>query len=310
MATRRACLTALALAATGCATRAGLPTGVGLLPGARGDTGPANRGRTANLGWVVGRGGVLVVDSGVSARHGEALRTAIAAHTAQPLAAVLLTHTRQEFVFGTTSLGAPVWMHSLAARLMAARCDRCLSNLRTLLGEAEMQGSVVAKPVHTFDERAEVPAIDRPGLALLTFGHSASPGATVAWDAQTRTLFAGALLDHRVIPDVQDADLAGWRAAWRALADLAPKHIVPGHGPSVHGQVACQTLIATNARYLDQLNARTAALLQAGAPLSEVADRTALPEFAAWDQYDTTHRRNASIVFLKHERALLQGGSS
>lgn len=310
MATRRACLATLALAAAGCATGAGLPAGIGLLPGARGETSPGNRGRTANLGWVVGRQGVLVVDSGVSARHGAALRTAIAATTPQPLAAVLLTHARQEFVFGTSSLAAPIWMHAQAARLMAARCQRCLTNLRALLGEAEMQGSVLAQPTHTFAQPAEVPAIDRPGLRLLAFGHSASPGATAVWDTQTRTLWAGALLDNQVIPDVQDADLAGWHAAWRALAELAPLHIVPGHGPSVHGQAACQALIATHTRYLDQLTARTAALLAAGAPLSEVADRTALPEFTGWDQYDTIHRRNASIVFLKHERALLQGDAS
>ncbi|MCA0175144.1 MAG: MBL fold metallo-hydrolase [Proteobacteria bacterium] len=309
MATRRACLATLALTAAGCATGAGLPAGIGQLPGARGETGPANRGRTANLGWVTGRQGVLVVDSGVSARHGAALHGAITRTTPLPLAALVLTHTRQEFVFGTSSLGAPVWMHTHAARLMAARCDRCLTNLRTVLGEAEMQGSVLARPAHLFADPADVPAVDRPGLALLSFGHSASPGAAVVWDGQTRTLFAGALLDNQVIPDVQDADLAGWRTAWRAMAELAPQHIIPGHGPAVHGQAACQALIATNARYLAQLEARTAALLQAGAPLSEVADRTALPEFAGWDQYDTIHRRNASIVFLKHERALLQGGS-
>jgi len=45
--------------------------------------------------------------------------------------------------------------------------------------------------------------------------------------------------------------------------------------------------------------------LQAGTALSEVPDAAALPEYANWDQYDIIHRRNASILFLRLERALL-----
>ena len=42
-----------------------------------------------------------------------------------------------------------------------------------------------------------------------------------------------------------------------------------------------------------------------GASLIGVAEATELPEFARWDQYDTIHRRNASIAFLRFERELL-----
>jgi len=37
-----------------------------------------------------------------------------------------------------------------------------------------------------------------------------------------------------------------------------------------------------------------------------VPDACALPSVAAWDQYDTIHRRNAAILFLRHERQLLR----
>ena len=55
-------------------------------------------------------------------------------------------------------------------------------------------------------------------------------------------------------------------------------------------------------RYLAQLRARVLDLLQSGAALSEVADAAALPAFARWDQYETIHRRNASILFVRFER--------
>ena len=46
-------------------------------------------------------------------------------------------------------------------------------------------------------------------------------------------------------------------------------------------------------------------LLNAGAGLSEAPDAAGLPDFATWDQYDTIHRRNASIVYIRLERELL-----
>ena len=58
-------------------------------------------------------------------------------------------------------------------------------------------------------------------------------------------------------------------------------------------------------RYLLALEARLRSLLDAGVPLSEVPDRAALPEFQSWERYDTVHRRNASVVFLRLEREQL-----
>jgi hypothetical protein len=42
-------------------------------------------------------------------------------------------------------------------------------------------------------------------------------------------------------------------------------------------------------------------LLRSGAALSEVPNATKLPAFARWDQYETIHRRNASILFVRFE---------
>jgi glyoxylase-like metal-dependent hydrolase (beta-lactamase superfamily II) len=131
-------------------------------------------------------------------------------------------------------------------------------------------------------------------------GHSSGPGDLAVLDETTGTLFAGGLLDADTIPDVQDADFTGWRAGLAGLQRLAPQRIVPGHGPLVDTRQ-----VAHIARYLDQLEHRTAELLEAGAALSDVADATQLSEFAGWDQYDTIHRRNASVVFLRHERAMM-----
>ncbi|MBQ0960666.1 MBL fold metallo-hydrolase [Ideonella sp. 4Y11] len=284
--------------------------GVYMLPGTGGEVDPANLGRIGNAGFIVGPAGVLVIDSGVSARHGQALLAEIRRTTALPVRALLLTHVRQEFVFGASTFqaaGVPVWMHPAAARLMAARCDNCLKTLKRVLGDEAMAGSRVVRPDRLLSDLAaaesDLAALTGRRVRLLVHGedgHSSGPGDLAVLDEASGTLFAGGLMDARSIPDVQDARPEGWRAALDALQALPLARIVPGHGP-----LAAPALIAQTRRYLDQLDERIAALLARGTPLSDVAEAATLPEFADWDQADTIHRRNASIVFLRQERALL-----
>ena len=179
---------------------------------------------------------------------------------------------------------------------MRSRCERCLKTLKQLLGEDAMHGTAMFKPDLEFDQSQTIDVIGRR-LQVLYFGHSSGPGDVAVLDLQSGVLFAGGLLDELRIPDVQDADLDGWTQALQALRRLPVKAVVPGHGP-----VASVKVIDAVERYLAELRARVLALLQAGAALSEVPDAAALPDFAQWDQYETIHRRNASILFVRYER--------
>lgn len=280
--------------------------GVYLQHGLRGEIGPDTLGRSGNAGFIVGASGVLAINSGGSHRDGQALLAAITRSTALPLRGVLLTHAMQEFIFGASAFqaaGVPVLMHHDAARLMAVRCESCLKTLQRVLGADEMAGTRVPRADITFttaDATRALPDIGRPLRLLAPAAIAASPGDSAVFDDTSATLFAGALLDADTIPDVQDADLAGWHAALAALQGLPLRRIVPGHGPA-----AGTGLVESVDSYLRQLEQRTAALLQAGTALSEVADAVDLPAFAHWQRYDSTHRRNASIVFLRQERALM-----
>lgn len=300
---------ALALGLGGCATGIDAPgraaevaPGVWLLRGEAGEISPANRGRVGNSGFIVGPAGVLVVDTGTSYRHGQHLLAEIARVTDKPVRRVLITHTRQEFLFGAAAFrerGIPVQMQRQAALLMAARCEGCLKTLRRVLGEDEMRGSAVVTPDLLFDGSLALDLIGRP-VRLLTFGHSSGPGDTAVFDEQTGALFAGGLLDQGYVPDVQDSDLSGWHAALAALRPLPVRTVVPGHGPATTART-----IETVERYLTQLEQRMRELIDAGAALSEAPDQAGLPEFAGWEQYDNIHRRNASIVYLRVEREQL-----
>lgn len=276
--------------------------GVYMLRGAGGEVGTQNMGRVGNAGFIVGDDGVLAIDTGTSYRHGVALLAAIGRVTDKPVRRVVITHTRQEFLFGASAFrerGIAIQMQRKVALLMKARCENCLKTLKRVLGDEAMQGSAVIAPDIEFDDSQTLALIGRP-VRLLTFGHSSGPGDTAVFDERSGVLFAGGLLDAGRIPDIQDSDLAGWKQALAALHSLPIQKVVPGHGP-----VAPARVVDTVARYLDQLQARMATLMTGGTALSEAADLAVLPEFTGWDQYETIHRRNASVMYIRLERELL-----
>ncbi len=276
--------------------------GVYALVGSPGEVSPANRGRIGNAGFVVGPRGVLLVDTGTSYRQGLALLDAVATVTPQPVVGALVTHARQEFIFGAPALrarGIPVSMQRQAAEVMTARCDGCLATLNRVLGAEEMRGTAMYRPDTLFDDSFIHDTTGRR-LRVLSFGHSSGVGDIAVLDEASGVLFAGGLLDRRRIPDLQDADLAGWAGALDALRRLPLAAVVPGHG-----QVGDRSTIDEVDRYLRRLQQRLKQLVTDGAALSDIGRTATLPEFAAWDQYETVHRRNAAVLFVRLEREIL-----
>ena len=133
---------------------------------------------------------MVAVDTGTSHRHGLALLDGIARVTRAPVRRVLITHARQEFVFGALAYrerGIEIHMHAKAAALMRARCEGCLKTLRSVLGDHEMQQT-----------------------ALLAGS----------------LLNQGRIPD---IADIADSDHGGWRRALAALRSVSAETISPGH---------------------------------------------------------------------------------
>ena len=290
-------------AAQGDAAGEGAPTtvaaGVYALLGSGGEITPENGGRTANVAFVVGPGGVVVVNTGISYRAGEAIISAIESISHQPIRLAILTHPGQEAIFGAAAFqarGIPVLAHRRTAEVMAARCETCLRNLRTTLGEKAMAATRVVKPDRLIDGDETLDLIGRP-LRLIAPPWSSAPGAIAVFDESTSTLIAGDLVSIHRIPNMRDANPKGWRDALADLASLRCRHLVPGYGP-----VGTCADIAALTRYFTTLEGRVETLVKGGVSLAELRSRSDLPEFARWDQYETLHPQNASSVYLRLER--------
>ena len=273
--------------------------GVYALMGQPGEIAPANLGRIVNVAFVVGPRGVLVVESGVSFRHGEEIIAAVGRITRKPIRLVVITHPSQEVVFGAAAFqarGIPVWMHRSGATLMAARCGTCLRTLRAELGERTMAGSRVVEPDRVVSKSQRLDVIGRR-LALIAPGGQDAPGTLALLDETTGTLIAGSLVSIDRVPDLRDVDGKGWPGALAALKATKCIHLVPAFG-----RIGSCADIDALARYVAALDGHVRTLLAAGVGLAELPVRCHLPEFAAWDGYAALHVQNANRAYLRMER--------
>lgn len=281
-----------------------LGNGVYVFLGAREEAARANGGHVANQGFIVARGGVIVIDSGLSAAFADHMLRAIRARTDKPLAALILTWPMDEAIFGAALLqqeGAQVLAHEAAARLIAERCQRCLKQRTAALGADLMAGTRVPRPDRLFNG-SQALAVAGRALELLDESGAAAPGSIAVWDRESGVLFAGGLASFGRIPETRDGALAQWIQALGRLAGVPARVVIPAHG-----WAGSPADLAGLAAYLSFLEARTKRAYALGASLLEAPRTVAVDEYRGWALYDSVHPRNVHHAYLALERRELQG---
>ncbi len=188
----------------------------------------------ANAGIVIGRDGVLVVDTLISAKEGERFLADIRKITKKPIKYVVNTHTHLDHAFGNcvfAELGATVISHSADKTLLAKSGAEILTHAEAYgLKPEDLAGTAIVLPAMTFSERM---SIDLGGveIELIRTAPSHTEGSLVVWLPQPKILFSGDILFTDFHPFLADGDLNGWRKTLDYLQTLGADKIVPGHGP-------------------------------------------------------------------------------
>ncbi len=262
-----------------------------------------NGGHVANNGFIVGKDGVIVIDTGMRASYGEHVLETIRSITSKPIALVINTHPAQTHIFGNDAFrrrGVPILAHHDADKTIAKRCSTCLENLQATLGDELMQGTSVVRATITIDAGRRLTIAGRE-LDLIYFGQSHSPGAIAVLDRASGVLFAGGLVSVDRIPEVRDARIGHWIAALAKLQALRPKLVIPANGP-----VSKPDRLHETAAYLTGLLKGVERSFHDGIGLADAVNRTELPAFRKWALYDVLHRRNVHYLYLEIERRYLE----
>lgn len=259
------------------------------------DATAANRDAIANLGFIVGRDAVAVIDPGGSLYDGISLKLAIRAITPLPIRYVTLSHVHPDHIFGAAAFkeDAAVFVgHAGLPEQLTARGEFYRRGLEKILGD----GQSVVVPTLLVKDHTELDLGDR---TLTLTAHK--PAHTVCdlsvMDKQSGILLTGDLLFVGRIP-VLDGDLKGWLSELAALRALNIREAVPGHGPQL---VPWPEAEAAQTRYLRVLLDETRAAIAKGMPIEDATTTVAQSERGNWQLFDDYHGRNVIEAYRRLE---------
>jgi quinoprotein relay system zinc metallohydrolase 2 len=262
-------------------------------------TTPQNAGDIANIGIIIGRDAVAVVDTGGSVQVGQALLQAVHAITSKPVRYVINTHEHPDHIFGNAAFGPGVTFvghHNLPAE-MQKRGDFYLRSFRDALGAAAI-GQVRIIPPSLLVSNETVLDLGERRLRLTAWTPAAHTDCDLTvLDETTGVLFSGDLVFLQHTP-VVDGSLLGWLALLPRVAAVPARIVVPGHGRMT---AAWPQALDDERRYLTVLAADTRRLIAAGVPMAQAVPQIALSERGHWALFDDYNPRNATAAFSELE---------
>jgi glyoxylase-like metal-dependent hydrolase (beta-lactamase superfamily II) len=188
----------------------------------------------ANAGIVIGRDGVLVVDTLISAKEGERFLADIRKVTNKPIKYVVNTHTHLDHALGNcvfAKLGATVISHEADRQSLASQGAGILQDSGSYgLKPEDMFGTEISVPTLGFSEQL---IIDLGGeeVSLIRTAPSHTAGSLVVYLPAKKLLFSGDILFTDFHPFLADGDFKGWISTIDSLLAMDVERIIPGHGP-------------------------------------------------------------------------------
>ncbi|GFO64598.1 MBL fold metallo-hydrolase [Geomonas paludis] len=188
----------------------------------------------ANAGIVIGKEGVLVIDTLISAKEGQRFLADIRKVTDKPIRYVVNTHTHLDHALGNcvfAKLGATVISHEADRTYLAANGAGLLQRAANYgLKPEDMAGTEIALPTLAFSNEM---LLDLGGeeVRLMRAAPSHTAGSLVVYLPAKKILFAGDILFTDFHPFLADGDFTGWIRTIDALLAMDVDKVVPGHGP-------------------------------------------------------------------------------
>jgi cyclase len=212
-------------------------------------------------GFVVGKTGVIAIDSKITAEAGTQMLALIAKATSKPVTHVILTHSDIDHVGGLSAFPAGVTIVAHAGN-------------KKEMEEALAAGGRGAPPADRMPTRivtgtTETMTIDGVKVELYHWAPAHTNGDLVVYFPESKVAFTGDITatnrpDPNIKPEKGGSTL-GWLASAQQIVLLDADLYVPGHG-----DVQTRAFIDNKARDLAERRKKVEALTMQGKSLAEV----------------------------------------
>lgn len=258
-----------------------------------------NAGGIANIGFVIGKKSIAVIDSGGSFLDGARLRAAIKLRSDLPIRYVINSHVHPDHIFGNAAFlqDNPSFIgHRNLSRAMQARGAHYLAANKLLLDEAAFEGTEIILPSLLVEGQS---ILDLGERRLILDAHETAhtDADLTVLDETTGTLWTGDLLFQKHLP-VVDGRLKGWLEVMEKLEALPAVRVVPGHGPV---SLPWPEALAPQRAYLTKLAADLRGLIAEGKTMRHASDQAGQSEKDKWLLFEEFNTRNATTGFAELE---------
>ena len=254
-----------------------------------------------NAGAVVGRDGVLVVDTCATRERTRRFLDALeSAAGGAPVRWAVNTHQHGDHAYGNALLPDGAVLIGQSAMREALLHDPLFEGCPPFWEPRPVWGVPVRRVPSITLERELTVHVGGRRVELRHPGYTAhTPGDVVAWLPEEGVLFSGDLLFHGLTPLVFMGSVQGALRSLSWLRSFGPVHVVPGHGP-VFGAADLDAVLSAHERYYRFVLAAAREGVAAGLSPLESARGLDLGEFAAWDDAErivlNLHRARADLL--------------
>ncbi|SEM70304.1 Glyoxylase, beta-lactamase superfamily II [Syntrophus gentianae] len=188
----------------------------------------------ANSGIIIGRDGIVVVDTLLSAKEARRFLRDIRSVSDKPIRYVVNTHYHLDHVFGNCEfarLGAVIIAQENDRKAMEKSAEKTLARIGEYgLSAEEMQGTTPAYPELTYGDRMTIDLGDQR-IELIHARPSHTDGDTLVYLPDKRILFTGDILFTGYHPFLGEGNIPEWAKELEEIKLLDVEKIIPGHGP-------------------------------------------------------------------------------
>jgi quinoprotein relay system zinc metallohydrolase 2 len=252
----------------------------------------------ANIGFIVGKKCVAVIDTGGSVGIGRELRAAVASRTALPVCYVINTHVHVDHVLGNAAFSIDKPQFVGHARLAEAISRSRDFFVKEYAGDLDTPASAdqVIGPDRLVEHEL---ALDLGGrqLSLRAWPKAHTDCDLTVYDGQTNTLWTGDLLFRERLPAL-DGSVRGWLAALEEIGGMKARLTVPGHGQPTRDLASA---IVPERLYLKALVDGVRSEIAQSRPLEDAIDQVAAAQKPRWLLWDKVHPHNVVRAYQELE---------
>ncbi|HEX2928003.1 MAG TPA: MBL fold metallo-hydrolase [Ruminiclostridium sp.] len=187
----------------------------------------------SNAGIIIGRDGIAVVDTRISAKEAKRFINAIRAVSEKPIKYVINTHYHHDHSFGNSEfvkLGATVIAQENSRQSTLRTAEAILRNPEQCgLTPEYMEGTTVAYPALSFGDFMTIDLGDQV-IELRHARHSHTDGDTLVYLPDKKVLFTGDVLFTNYHVFLGEGNIEEWCNELDEMMNMDVEIIIPGHG--------------------------------------------------------------------------------